>query len=260
MSNTTMYKLPQIDSTPASMLKLAQLGFFCVFAYWGVDDAESTIDWVWPIIMISAGLSLYLSVPNSRIGATLGIPLIMVVMGVIMDELDMAFWAIFMLVIVGSLAYIPALALGDESLNIDDKSRITRFKILYSLFAIMMVFLFSVLAPAAMDGTFEDDGEDPVVEYQLESTDQTIAQAGFAMAIVGVLIFLGTGVFGLRLGPMNPWHGGAMISSGVFADSYLWMAVADTGFADFLFALAASGIFTLSALVAFQQDDITESE
>ena len=165
-----------------------------------------------------------------------------------------------MLVIVGSLAYIPALALGDESLNIDDKSRITRFKILYSLFAIMMVFLFSVLAPAAMDGTFEDDGEDPVVEYQLESTDQTIAQAGFAMAIVGVLIFLGTGVFGLRLGPMNPWHGGAMISSGVFADSYLWMAVADTGFADFLFALAASGIFTLSALVAFQQDDITESE
>jgi len=59
---------------------------------------------------------------------------------------------------------------------------------------------------------------------------------------------------------MNPWHGGAMISSGVFADSYLWMAVADSGFAEILFALAASGIFTLSPLLAFQQDDTTKSE
>ena len=115
MEEAPMFKMPTIDLSAGSLLMLAQLGFFCVFAYWGYEDAETTIDWVWPVMMLSAGLALFLSVPNARMGATLGIPIVMVVMGVTQGEPEMAGWAFFMLIIVGSLSYIPALAMGDLS-------------------------------------------------------------------------------------------------------------------------------------------------
>ena len=109
------------------MLLLAQLGFFLIFAAWGVEDASSTTDWIFPIVMVAGGLSLFLSVPNSRMGATIGIPATMVLYGLLEGEPEAAFWAVFMLILVGSLAYLPALAIVDETLDLDDGSRTTRF-------------------------------------------------------------------------------------------------------------------------------------
>ena len=248
------------DSLSAgSLLMLAQLGFFCVFAYWGYEDAETTIDWVWPVMMLSAGLALFLSVPNARMGATLGIPIVMVVMGVTQGEPEMAVWAFFMLIIVGSLSYIPALAMGDPSLGLDEGSRDVRLKALYTVFMLLMLFMFSVVMPAALDGEFQDDGEEPVV-YSVESNEQTIAQAGFAMGVIGVLVFIATAVIGMQIGPMRPWHGGALLSGAVFVDSYLWVTVADSSPVEFLFALAAGGIFTLSACLAYEDAHASEAE
>ena len=259
MEEAPMFKMPTIDLSAGSLLMLAQLGFFCVFAYWGYEDAETTIDWVWPVMMLSAGLALFLSVPNARMGATLGIPIVMVVMGVTQGEPEMAAWAFIMLIIVGSLSYIPALAMGDPSLGLDEGSRDVRLKALYTVFMLLMLFMFSVVMPAALDGEFQDDGEEPVV-YSVESNEQTIAQAGFAMGVIGVLVFIATAVIGMQIGPMRPWHGGALLSGAVFVDSYLWVTVADSSPVEFLFALAAGGIFTLSACLAYEDAHASEAE
>jgi hypothetical protein len=117
-----------------------------------------------------------------------------------------------------------------------------------------MVIMFSVLMPSAMDGEFRDEDGDEDVVYTLDSTEQTIAQAGFAFGIIGILIFVGTALLGLEINPLRPWHGGALLSGAVFVDSYLWYTVADSGVGDVFFALAAGGIFTLSACIAYEGD------
>ena len=68
----------------------------------------------------------------------------------------------------------------------------------------------------------------------------------------GLLIFIGTAILGLEIGPIRPWHGGVLISAAVSVDSYLWYFVADTGYLDIAFALAAGGLFTLSPLIAYE--------
>ena len=83
MEKGPAYEIPKIDNSPKSMLLLAQLGFFLTFAAWGVEDASSTTDWIFPIVMVAGGLSLFLSVPNSRMGATIGIPATMVLYGLL---------------------------------------------------------------------------------------------------------------------------------------------------------------------------------
>jgi hypothetical protein len=254
MEQSPYYTIPKIDLTAKSLLMLAQFGFFCVFAYWGYEDAQTTADWIFPVIMILGGASLYLSVPNSRIGVTLGIPAIMVLWGVLEGEPEVAGWAIFFALVAGSLAYLPALAIGDDSLGLDEGTSRKRFGILYAVFALFMVIMFSVLMPSAMDGEFKDEDGDEDVVYTLDSTEQTIAQAGFAFGIMGILIFVGTALLGLEFNPLRPWHGGALLSGAVFVDSYLWYTVADSGVGDVFFALAAGGIFTLSACIAYEGD------
>tara|TARA_B100001250_G_scaffold409521_1_gene434023 strand:- start:143 stop:931 length:789 start_codon:yes stop_codon:yes gene_type:complete len=253
MEQVPLYTIPKIDLSAKSLLMLAQFGFFCVFAYWGYEDAETTTDWIFPVIMILGGASLYLSVPNSRIGVTLGIPAVMVLMSVIEGEPEMAGWAIFFALVAGSLAYLPVLAMADDSLGLDEETSRMRFGILYSVFALFMIMLFSILMPSAMDGEFtdEDTGGDDIT-YALESTEQTIAQAGLAFGVIGILIFIGSALLGVEIGPLRPWHGGALLSGAVFVDSYLWYTIADSGVGDIFFALAAGGIFTLSACIAYE--------
>ena len=149
--------------------------------------------------------------------------------------------------------------MGDPSLGLDEGSRDVRLKALYTVFMLLMLFMFSVVMPAALDGEFQDDGEEPVV-YSVESNEQTIAQAGFAMGVIGVLVFIATAVIGMQIGPMRPWHGGALLSGAVFVDSYLWVTVADSSPVEFLFALAAGGIFTLSACLAYEDAHASEAE
>tara|TARA_B100001142_G_scaffold2397_1_gene2585 strand:- start:316 stop:693 length:378 start_codon:yes stop_codon:yes gene_type:complete len=125
-----------------------------------------------------------------------------------------------------------------------------------------MVVMFSVLMPSALDGEFTDDSgeEEGDLVYTLESNDQNIAQVGLALGIIGILVFVITSVFGVQLGPVAPWHGGALLSGAVSIDSYLWYTVADSGVGDIFFALAAGGIFTLSALIANDGSDSVEGE
>ena len=103
MEEAPMFTMPTIDLSARSLLILAQFGFFASFAAFGLQDPNETIDYVWPVMMAAVALSLFLSVPNARMGSTIGVPIVMVVVGLAMGENEMMFWAIFMFLIVGVL-------------------------------------------------------------------------------------------------------------------------------------------------------------
>ena len=153
-----MFTIPKIDLSAKSLLILSQFGFFASFAAFGLQDPQETIDYVWPLMMAIVALSLFLSVPNARMGSTIGVPIVMVAVGLIMGENEMMFWAVFMLLIVGAIAYMPALAMGDESLALDTQTRTMRLSVIYTLFALFMLVMMSSLIDAAMEGELEEKG------------------------------------------------------------------------------------------------------
>ena len=257
--------MPTIDFSAQSLLILAQFGFFAVFAYWGYEGATTTSDYIFPLMMGGAGLALFLSVPNARMGATLGIPAIMVVWGLAMGENELLFWAIMMLIIVGSIAHIPALAIGDPSLGLDDESRVRRLGLVYTLFLVFMLFMFSSLPGAAMDGEVTDqDSDGNEIVYTIDSTEQTIGQVGLGMGVLGILVFLLTAVMGTEVGSARPWHGGLLIAGSVCLDQYIWIAIDAVGSSpipDILLTIAACGIFILTPCIAYERSsDSSESE
>ena len=161
MVEAPMYKIPTIDLSAKSLLTLSQLGVFAVFAYWSVEDgAGDNFDYLFLVMMAGAGLALFLSVPHSRKGVSLGIPAFMVVMGLAMGENEMMFWAVFMLLMIGPIAYMPAMATGDPTLGLDDETRLQRLGILWIVFALLMLFMMSGLASFATEGELTDTNND----------------------------------------------------------------------------------------------------
>ena len=217
---------------------------------------EENIEYLFLVMMSVAGLALFLSVPNARMGVTLGVPALMVVMGLAMGENEMMFWAIFMLIMLGSIAYIPALATGDPTLGLDDETRLQRFGILWIVFALFMMVMMASLGGMAIDGEItaqDSDGEE--FTMVLDSTQQTIAQAALGLGVIGVLVFLLTAVMGQEVGPMRPWHGGVMAAVALLIAQYLWMtAEGATGeqAGDLFMIICFVGILTLTPCIAYE--------
>jgi hypothetical protein len=265
MSDDAMFKMPTIDLSAKSLLTLSQLGIFAVFAYWSVDGGvEDNFDYLFLVMMGGAGLALFLSVPNARMGATFGIPALMVVMGVAMGEDEMMFWAVFMLIMIGPIAYMPAMATGDPTLGLDDETRLQRMGILWFVFALFMMVMFTGLTDMAMEGeTTDQDNDGNEFTIVLDSTQQTIAQGGLALGVIGVLVFLLTAVMGREVGSMRPWHGGAMTAVALLIAAYLSMtgegAPAESPM-DFLMILCMVGLIALTPCVAYEGSEAAESE
>jgi len=261
-----MYKMPTIDLSAKSLLMLSQLGIFAGFAYWSVEDGTTdNIDYLFLVMMSGAGLALFLSVPNARIGVTLGIPALMIVIGLATGENEMMFWAVFMLFMIGPIAYIPAMATGDPTLGLDDETRLQRLGILWIVFALLMIFMMSGIADMATEGEYtEDNGDDDEFTIELDSTQQTIAQGGLAVGIIGVLWFLLTAVMGMEVGQMRPWHGGAMVAVAIIISQYLWSvgegAPAQSPM-DYFMILSFIGIIALAPCIAYDMSsDSSDSE
>ena len=257
MSDTPLYKIPTIDLSAKSLLRLSQLGIFAVFAYWAVEGGvDDNIQYLFLVMMASAGLALFLSVPNARMGVTLGIPALMVVMAVVSGEYDMMFWAVFMLIMMGSIAYIPAMATGDPTLGLDDETRLQRFGILWIVFALFMMLTFSGLVSMAMEGeTTDQDNDGNEFTIVLDSTQQTIAQVGLAVGVIGVLVFLLTALIGTEIGPMLPWHGGVMVAVAMMAAQYLWTVGENAPTEspmDYVMILCMIGLIVLTPCIAYK--------
>tara|TARA_B100001123_G_scaffold344443_1_gene391467 strand:+ start:58 stop:840 length:783 start_codon:yes stop_codon:yes gene_type:complete len=259
MEEAPMYKIPTIDLSVKSLLMLSQLGVFSVFAYWSVDDgAGDNLDYLFLVMMASAGLSLFLSVPNARMGVALGIPALMVVFSVVMGENEMMFWAVFMLIMLGPIAYMPAMAIGDPTLGLDDETRLQRLGILWIVFALFMMFMMSGLGSLAMEGELTEDSEGEEFTIVLDSTEQTIAQGGLAVGVIGILVFLLTALVGTEVGPMRPWHGGVMAGVALLVSQYLWMTAEGApaeGPAEYFMILCFVGLLVLSPCAAYESSD-----
>ena len=257
MSDSAVFKMPTIDLSAKSLLTLSQLGFFVCFTYWFSQGAESNSDYLFPALFAISGLALFLSVPNARMGVTLGVPAFMVVMGLASGENDMIFWAIFMLIMFGPIAYMPALASGDSTLGLEDGDRTMRLGIVWLAFTLLMVFMMSSLVQAAMDGEWtEEDFDESEYTMSLDSTEQTIAQVALGLAVIGVLVFLLTAVMGREVGPMLPWHGGAMVAGALVIGQCLWL-VADGGpdynlASEVIFILSLVGLIALPPCIAYR--------
>jgi len=259
MSDTPLYKIPTIDLSAKSLLTLSQLGIFAVFAYWAVEGGvEDNFQYLFLVMMAGAGLALFLSVPNARIGVTLGIPALMVVMGVAVGEYDMIFWAGFMMVMIAPIAYMPAMATGDPTLGLDDETRLQRLGILWVVFALFMMVMMVQLAGFAIEGEATDEDNDGVeFTMVLDSNQQTIAQGGLALGVIGVLVFTLTALVGTDLGPMRPWHGGAMAAGAMLIGRYLWdvaegAPAASAG--DYLMVLSMVGLLVLTPCIAYDEN------
>ena len=274
MEGASMFKMPTIDLSAKSLLMLSQLGFFVTFTYWTSQGIDDNIDYLFPVVMAVSGLALFLSVPNARMGVTLGAPAMIAVVGMATGENEALFWAIFMLVMFGPIAYMPALASGDSTLGLGDESRVMRLGIVWLIFALFMMLMMSNIVPMAMDGEWTDEDFDEVeYDMSIDSTQQTIAQVGLAVGVIGALVFLLTAVVGFRtyddrviMGnwKMQPWHGGAMVAVAMLISQYLWL-VAENGpafdFMEILFILSMVGLLALPPCIGYRSsDDTTESE
>jgi len=266
MSDSAMFKMPTIDLSAKSLLTLSQLGIFAVFAYWAVEGGvEDNIQYVFLVMMAGAGLALFLSVPNARMGVTLGIPALMIVMAVVSGEYGMMFWAVFMLFVIGPIAYMPAMATGDPTLGLDDETRLQRLGILWIVFALFMMVAMSQLAGLAINGEATDEDNDGnEFTMVLDSTQQTTAKGGLALGVIGVLVFLLTAVMGREVGPMLPWHGGVMAAGAFAITQYLWTvaegAPAQTPIDNFMI-LCFIALTALTPCVAYGgSSDSSESE
>ncbi len=259
MDDNAMYKIPTIDLSVKSLLMLSQLGIFAVFAYWAVEGGvDDNIQYLFLVMMSGAGLALFLSVPNARMGVTLGIPALMGVMGVAVGEYDMIFWAGFMMVMIAPIAYMPAMATGDPTLGLDDETRLQRLGILWIVFALFMMVGMVGLADMAMEGELtEDDNDGNEYTLTLDSTQQTIAQGGLVVGVIGVLGFLLTAVMGREVGSMRPWHGGAMVAVALLIAAYLSItgegAPAESPI-DYLMILCMVGLIALTPCVAYDEN------
>ncbi len=256
MSDTPLYKMPTIDLSPKFLLKLSQLMIFLVITYWVSQGTVNNIDYILPVLMVGAALALFLSVPNARMGVTLGIPLLMVVWGLATGENDMMFFAIFILLLIGPIAYLPAMAIGDSTLDLDDETRIKRLGILWLAFSVFMLFMMAPVVDMAMEGEWvEEDPDGSEYNMSIDSTSQTIAMGALGLGVAGILVFLMTAVMGMELGPMRPFHGGAMAACTMIIAQYL-VLMADGGpafdIADMPFIIGLVGLIGLPPYIAYE--------
>ena len=257
MDDNAMYKIPTIDFSVPSLLALAQLGVFAVFTYWGSEGASETVDYMFPLITGMAGLSIFLSVPNARIIVTAGVPAAMLIMSVVLDDAsEMAFWAVFMFVMMGSISYLPAMALGDPTLGLDDATRMQRLGPLWIVFALFMMFMFGTIEGAMAGEISDEDSDGNEIIIELDSNEQMIAQGALAIGVIGILVFLATGVLGMEIGQMRPWHGGVLASAAMCLTGYLWVTSDDNFMiVDLGMVLAMCGILTLAPCAAYEGKD-----
>ena len=258
MDSNPMYKMPTIDLSAKSLLMFSQLGFFVCFAFWFAQGAESNSDYIFPAIFAISGLVLFLSVPNSRMGVTIGIPVLMAVMALATGNNEDIAFAVFFLLMFGPIAYLPALASGDSTLELDDETRVKRLGLVWLVFTLLMLLMMSCLVMAATEGEWEEEDFDSSTYYMsIDSTQQTIAQIGLAVGVIGVLVFIITALVGAEIGPMLPWHGGAMAAGALLIGQCLWL-VADGGpdynlVSELLFILSLVGMIALSPCIAYSE-------
>ena len=151
------------------------------------------------------------------------------------------------------------MAMGEQSLGLDDETLSQRTGIFYILFALFFIFMMMGITDIALDGEFDEDEGEESITYEVESTEQTLSHIALAMAVIGIVGFAMTAMMGMELGPARPWHFGALLAGCMVIGSYVFEVTMTGGITEnpeeMLWALSVGGIFTLVPCIAYEGSD-----
>jgi len=213
-----MYKMPPTDTSPFSLMLWAQFGFFLLMFYETTSNSSGDGS-EFGVVFVIVGLLLFLRVKNGIFGAMGALAAAPVVFGLIDGaEMNQIIGGIFWLVLFmgGMGVMLPASSFREYGLEISDGTR-------------KWVVIFVVCLVAGMFGAGESYGIASSGEYTSGSDDKihvaddlnvNLAWAGFAVAVIGLLIFLATAAGGLAIGPLRPFHGIAIAVLSAWLSAY----------------------------------------
>ena len=96
------------------------------------------------------------------------------------------------------------------------------------------------------------EGSNEIV-VELDSDEQMITQGALALGLIGVVVFLTTGVLGMEVSQVRPWHGGGLVSGALCITGYLWHGSGVFAPEDYGMILAFCGIMTLAPCIAYRE-------
>jgi len=249
-----MYKMPPIDATPFSLMLWSQFGFFLLMLYETTVNSSGDGNDLFGMTFVIVGLLLLLRVKNGVLGAMGVLAAAPVVFGLIDGaEMNEMIGGIFWLVIFmgGMGVMLPATGFKEYGLEISDGAR-------------KWVVIFVVCLVAGMFGAGESYDIASSGEYTSDSGDEThvaddlnvnIAWAGFAVAVVGLLILLVTAAGGVEIGPLRPFHGVAIAVLSAWLSAYNLSDFAGRDLpVELAWALVISGLMVLPVYNFFDND------
>lgn len=256
MENNSFYKMPKIEVSAESALRIAQLGLFATFAYFALAEEEP--DFIGALVFSLLGLGTFLSVRYVREILSFGIPSVIVIFTILDGDLGFLVWAFITTIIIAGVCYLPDMATGVKISWMDEDTSRRAIGPMWILFAIAAIFMFTVgdVMEQGGDQLTQGEGED-MITVTLDSTQMNMVYAGTTIGVLGIVAFLFTAILDLSIGPIRPWHAGVMASGGGWIGIAMVNTIEEFAFdiGDSLFMLCLSGILTLVPWLAYKTSD-----
>ena len=256
MENNSFYKMPVIEMSAESALRIAQLGLFATFAFFSLTEEEP--DFISALVFSLLGLGTFLSVRYVREILSFGIPVVIVIFSILEGDLGFVVWAFMMTIIIAGVCYLPDMATGVKISWMDEDASRKAIGPIWILFAIASIYMFTVgdVIEQGGDKLTQGEGED-MITVTLDSTQMNMVYAGTAMGVLGIFAFLFTAILESSIGPILPWHAGVMVSGGGWMGIAMVYTIEEFTFnlGDSLFMLCLSGILTLVPNLAYGPSD-----
>jgi len=184
---------------------------------------------------------------------------------------DILMWMFWMVVFMGGMGImLPAASFREYGLKISDGAR----KWIIILFVCLVVGMFGAgeSYDIANSGEYNDDSDsmyqdekelrengaacsEMVSCHEAGDMNVNLAWAGFAVAVIGLLIFLATAAGGLAIGPLRPFHGVAIAVLSAWLTAYnLSDFVGRDLPVELAWALTISGLMILPVYNLFDND------
>ena len=271
MSESAMYKMPPTDTSPFSLMLWCQFVFFMLMLY--ETSADSGPD-LFSGVFVIVGLLLLMRVKNGVFGAIGVLAAAPVIFGLAEGGglSDILMWMFWMVVFMGGMGImLPAASFREYGLKISDGAR----KWVIVIFVCLVVGMFGAgeSYDIANSGEYIDDGDsmyqdekelrengaacsEMVSCHEAGDMNVNLAWAGFAVAVIGLLIFLATAVGGVELGPLRPFHGISIAVLSAWLSSYNLSDFAGRDLpVELVWALTISGLMILPVYNFFENGE-----